>query len=147
MRAEPNPSPAAPSPSAAGSSAAASAPAAVAPAAAAEQGQGVVVLYRGLRGPFDGLIFYLPNGSWLFVHCNGAPLIVATSLELLIKRMRELGYLDEGELYLELYLECRRMDDPIIPLSSVSFSTLLAFEKGEITLEEVASATAGGESP
>ncbi|MEM4445581.1 MAG: hypothetical protein QXJ21_09565 [Thermofilum sp.] len=138
MRRENARTPAAESPAAAGAiNTATTAPAAPTPSAAAEQGQGVVVLYRGLRGPFDGLIFYLPNGSWLFVHCNGAPLIVATSLELLTKKMRELGYIESDLSEKDFYLEVHRLDDPIIPLASVSASTLLAFEKGEVELKEV----------
>lgn len=112
----------------------------------------ITVLFRGVRGPFDGTVFLLPDHSWLFVHSNGTPIILAPTIELLIRKMRELGYVESDLSERELYLEVHRLDDPIIPFFVVPKDLLIAFEKGEIDLKEMADALTAaerkkGESP
>lgn len=104
-----------------------------------------VVYWRFLVGPFDGGVLPLPNGWWVFVHSDGAPVVAAPSLGELWERLREEG-LVEGDARPEdsLYLERGSLDDPVVYLRDVPPGLLEPFLRGEVSLRELAGRAAGG---
>ncbi|MEM4889553.1 MAG: hypothetical protein QXJ64_08960 [Thermosphaera sp.] len=58
----------------------------------------VVELKRGIWGPFEGNIYVLPNGMWMYIDTDGEPIFIAATLEELWGHLIENGFVDFNQV-------------------------------------------------
>ncbi|MEM4976130.1 MAG: hypothetical protein QXT64_02270 [Desulfurococcaceae archaeon] len=59
---------------------------------------GVMEFKRCLWGPYDGGVIPLPDGRWMFIHADGTPIIIASSLTELWEILKEQGLVSIKEI-------------------------------------------------